>query len=160
MEKVHGQTFNRILWELSRTRIVLLGGEGGFDRVDVMDVTDFLHSYCCSTNSAKAAAINSNSVTWEAFPSMPRERSGFGCVYRQGEIVVANRGTVERLDVVAKRWVQVAQRMPLSLEGVSAVEYDATARGGSGGGGRIYITGGCEEDPSGENPQPPTTSVL
>ena len=144
MERVGNRSFKRLMFELTRTRILLMGGGGGFDRVDVVDVTRNLMGLVVGEGKWARGG-----VVWETCPSMPGGgRAGFVAVYRRGEVVVASRGCADRFDVISRRWVEVEHKAPQVLVNVSAALLND----------KIYVTGGCFENAQGA--WVPTNTVL
>ena len=144
MERVGNRSFKRLMFELTRTRILLMGGGGGYDRVDVVDVTRNLMGLVVGEGKWARGG-----VVWETCPSMPDGgRVGFGAVYRRGEVVVASKQGADRFDVISRRWVEVEHEAPQSLLNVSAALLND----------KIYVTGGGFKNAQGA--WVPTNTVL
>ena len=147
MERVGGRTFKRVLWEMTRNRIMICGGFGGLARADVMDVTRNLLGLGLGVGVG-LEPTGVASVGWELCPPMSRDRSYFGAIYRRGEVVVIHRGIVERYSSFSKKWVESEGRMPHSHKRISACMF----------GGKIHVSGGFVDNSQGL--KAPTRSMV
>ena len=107
--------------DMLKQRVMVMGGHGGSNRVDMLDVV------VVSSKSKTGGGGGEEKETehrWVRCPPLLHDRNYLASAWLKGEVFCISKGTVERCDTLSKRRTLLRQHLPLKdMDCVSLLDY-------------------------------------